>query len=39
MVHLATKSFLGEIQQIPPQFSAIRIDGKAPLILQEKGKC
>ena len=28
MAQQATKNFLGEIEQIPPQFSAVKIDGK-----------
>ncbi len=38
MVRLATKSFIGEIQQIPPQFSAIRIDGKRAFDFARKGE-
>jgi len=38
MAHLASKSFLGEIQQIPPQYSAIRIDGKRAFDFARKGE-
>lgn len=38
MVHAATQGFLGEIDQIPPVFSAIKMGGKAAYELARKGK-
>ncbi len=37
-IHEATKQFLGEIDQIPPVFSAIKMDGKVAYNLARKGK-
>lgn len=38
LIHEATKQFLGEIDQIPPIFSAIKMDGKTAYNLARKGK-
>lgn len=37
-IHQATKSFLGEIEQTPPIFSALRKDGKRAYELARKGE-
>jgi tRNA pseudouridine55 synthase len=37
-IHLATKRFIGTIQQIPPIHSAIKIDGKRSYNLAREGK-
>jgi tRNA pseudouridine55 synthase len=38
MLHRAAASFLGEIEQIPPVYSAIKIDGRAAYISARKGQ-
>jgi tRNA pseudouridine55 synthase len=37
-IHEATKQFIGEIMQVPPAHSAIKIDGKRVYELARKGK-
>ena len=34
----ATKQFTGEISQIPPKFSAVKVDGKSAYLAARKGK-
>ncbi len=38
LIHEATKSFLGEIEQVPPIFSALKKDGKRLYELAREGK-
>jgi tRNA pseudouridine55 synthase len=38
LIHKATKQFIGEINQIPPVYSAIKIDGKRAYESARKGK-
>jgi tRNA pseudouridine55 synthase len=37
MIHAATKNFIGEIDQSPPLFSAIKVDGKRAYKMARKG--
>lgn len=37
MIHATTQQFLGEIAQIPPLFSAIKVDGKRAYTLARQG--
>jgi len=37
LIHETTKQFLGEIEQIPPLFSAIKVDGKRAYTLARQG--
>lgn len=37
LIHATTKQFLGEISQIPPLFSAIKVDGKRAYTLARQG--
>ncbi|MDQ3112091.1 MAG: tRNA pseudouridine(55) synthase TruB [Bacteroidota bacterium] len=37
MIHSATKNFIGEIDQSPPLFSAIKVDGKRAYKMARKG--
>ncbi len=38
MIRVATKKFIGEIAQLPPAFSAIKVDGKRMYELARQGK-
>jgi tRNA pseudouridine55 synthase len=38
MIQIATKKFIGEIAQLPPAFSAIKVDGKRMYELARQGK-
>jgi len=38
LIHNATKSFLGEIDQVPPIFSALKVDGKRMYELARAGE-
>ena len=38
MANCAAKNFLGEIEQIPPQYSAVRIEGKRAFDFARKGE-
>jgi tRNA pseudouridine55 synthase len=38
LIHLTTKQFIGEIDQVPPIFSAIQVDGKRAYDSARKGK-
>ncbi|MPM15383.1 tRNA pseudouridine synthase B [bioreactor metagenome] len=38
MIHDAAKSFIGEIMQLPPEHSAVKIDGKRAYEYARKGK-
>ncbi|MBM3939088.1 MAG: tRNA pseudouridine(55) synthase TruB, partial [Sphingomonadales bacterium] len=37
LIHESTRQFLGEIEQIPPLFSAIKVDGKRAYTLARQG--
>lgn len=38
LIHETTKQFIGEIDQVPPIFSALKVDGKRMYDLARKGK-
>ncbi len=38
MIHEATKAFVGDIEQVPPMFSAIKVDGQPLYKMARKGQ-